>query len=63
MTTDGGLAVTPKFEVLRGDGSVIPGLYAAGLAGQGGVLLPGHGQHLGWAFTSGRLCGLGPARP
>jgi len=62
MTTDGGLAVTPKFEVLRGDGSVIPGLYAAGLAGQGGVLLPGHGQHLGWAFTSGRLCGLGLAR-
>lgn len=62
MTTDGGLDVTPNFEVLRGDGSVIPGLYAAGIAGQGGVLLPGHGQHLGWAFTSGRLCGLGLAR-
>jgi len=62
MTTDGGLAVTQKFEVLRGDGRTIPGLYAAGLAGQGGVLLPGHGQHLGWAFTSGRLCGLGLAR-
>lgn len=62
MTTDGGLDVTPNFEVLRGDGRVIPGLYAAGIAGQGGVLLPGHGQHLGWAFTSGRLCGLGLAR-
>jgi len=62
MTTDGGLAVTPQFEVLRGDGRAIPGLFAAGLAGQGGVLLPGHGQHLGWAFTSGRLCGLGLAR-
>ena len=58
MTTDGGLAVTPKFEVLHRDGRAIPGLYAAGIAGQGGVLLPGHGQHLGWAFTSGRLCGL-----
>lgn len=62
MTTDGGLAVTPQFEVLRSDGQVVPGLYAAGLAGQGGVLLPGHGQHLGWAFTSGRLCGLRLAR-
>ncbi len=25
--------------------------------GQGGLLLKGHGHHLGWAFTSGRLAG------
>jgi succinate dehydrogenase/fumarate reductase flavoprotein subunit len=36
---------------------VIPGLFAAGSAGQGGLLLEGHGHHLGWAFTSGRLAG------
>ena len=56
MTTDGGLAVSERFEVLRAE-APIPGLYAVGSAGQGGLLLPGHGQHLGWAFTSGRLCG------
>ena len=37
-------------------------LYAAGSAGQGGVLLEGHGHHLGWAFTSGRLAGAHAAR-
>ena len=57
MTTDGGLAISGRFEVLRG-AQPIRGLYAVGSAGQGGVQLPGHGQHLGWAFTSGRLCGL-----
>jgi succinate dehydrogenase/fumarate reductase flavoprotein subunit len=61
MTTDGGLAITEKFEVLGADGP-IAGLYAVGSVGQGGLLLPGHGQHLGWAFTSGRLCGRGVAR-
>jgi succinate dehydrogenase/fumarate reductase flavoprotein subunit len=55
--TDGGLRVSERLEVLRGDGSVIPGLYAAGSAGQGGLLLEGHGHHLGWAFISGRLAG------
>ena len=53
--TDGGLAITERMEVKRADGSVIPGLYAAGSNGQGGVLLEGHGHHLGWAFVSGRL--------
>ncbi len=62
MTTDGGLAVSERFEVLRAD-APIPGLYAVGSAGQGGLLLPGHGQHLGWAFTSGRLCGRAVAKP
>jgi fumarate reductase flavoprotein subunit len=43
--------------VLRGDGSVIPRLYAAGAAGQGGVLLAGNGHHICWAVTSGRRAG------
>ncbi len=53
--TDGGLAITERMEVIRLDGSIIPGLYAAGSNGQGGLLLEGHGHHLGWAFVSGRL--------
>jgi len=55
--TDGGLAVTARMEVLGQGGRVIPGLYAAGSAGQGGVLLQAHGLHLCWAFSSGRLAG------
>jgi hypothetical protein len=35
----------------------IPGLYAAGSTGQGGLLLKGHGHHLAWAFVSGRRAG------
>ncbi len=37
--------------------SPIPGLYAAGATGQGGLLLKGHGHHLAWAFVSGRRAG------
>lgn len=59
--TDGGLKVTERLEVTRADGSVIPGLFAAGSAGQGGLLLEGHGHHLGWAFISGRLAGRNAA--
>ena len=55
--TDGGLKVTDRLEVVRTDGSLIEGLYAAGSAGQGGLLLEGHGHHLGWAFISGRIAG------
>ena len=55
VLTDGGLRVSSRLEVLDGNGRVIPGLYAAGSNGQGGLLLEGHGHHLGWAFTSGRL--------
>lgn len=55
--TDGGLAIDDRFQVLREDGTPIPRLLAAGNAGQGGALLKGHGHHLGWAFTSGRLAG------
>ncbi len=55
--SEGGLKVDTQLRALDADGQPIPGLYAAGSAGQGGVLLEGHGHHLGWAFTSGRLAG------
>lgn len=55
--TDGGIAISDNLEVLGRDGQPVPGLYAAGNSGMGGVLLEGHGHHLGWAFTSGRLAG------
>ncbi|MGQ0752370.1 MAG: FAD-binding protein, partial [Betaproteobacteria bacterium] len=59
--TDGGLRVTERLAVVRADGRIIPGLYAAGAAGQGGLLLEGHGHHLGWAFISGRIAGRNAA--
>ena len=59
--TDGGLKVSVNLEVVRADGSVIQGLYAAGSTGQGGLLLEGHGHHLGWAFISGRIAGRNAA--
>lgn len=55
--TDGGLRVTERLEVTGADGKPIPGLYAAGSTGQGGLMLEGHGHHLGWAFVSGRIAG------
>ncbi|SMH38193.1 FAD-dependent oxidoreductase [Azospirillum agricola] len=57
ILTDGGLTVNRDHQVTRADGGVIPGLYAVGSVGQGGLLLEGHGHHLAWAFTSGRLAG------
>lgn len=57
MTTDGGLAVDENLRVLGENDVPIPGLYAAGSTGQGGLLLEGHGHHLGWGFTSGRIAG------
>lgn len=61
--TDGGLAVNERLEVLDSADHPIPGLFAAGSVGQGGLLLKGHGHHLGWAFTSGRLAGRHAAKP
>jgi succinate dehydrogenase/fumarate reductase flavoprotein subunit len=55
--SDGGLRVNEQLQVLDGAGSAIPGLFAAGSTGQGGLILEGHGHHLGWAFTSGRIAG------
>ncbi|MCL4764885.1 MAG: FAD-dependent oxidoreductase [Hyphomicrobiaceae bacterium] len=54
---EGGLAVDTFHRVLDGGNVPIPGLYAAGATGQGGLLLKGHGHHLAWAFVSGRRAG------
>ena len=59
--TDGGLAVNEDLQVLNSESQPIPGLFAAGSTGQGGVILDGHGHHLGWAFTSGRIAGRNAA--
>lgn len=59
--TEGGLAVNERLEVLGEGDAPIPGLFAAGANGQGGMMLMGHGHHLGWAFTSGRLAGRNAA--
>ncbi len=59
--TDGGLAIDLQLRVLDANDRPIPGLFAAGSAGQGGLLLLGHGHHLGWGFTSGRLAGRNAA--
>lgn len=59
--TDGGLRVNADLAVETSGGAPIEGLYAAGSAGQGGLLLEGHGHHLGWAITSGRIAGRSAA--
>jgi succinate dehydrogenase/fumarate reductase flavoprotein subunit len=59
--TDGGLKVSERLEVVKENNEPIDGLYAAGSAGQGGLLLEGHGHHLGWAFISGKIAGRNAA--
>jgi succinate dehydrogenase/fumarate reductase flavoprotein subunit len=59
--TDGSLQVNERLEVLDAAGDPIPGFFAAGSVGQGGMLLEGHGHHLGWAFISGRIAGRSAA--
>jgi fumarate reductase flavoprotein subunit len=61
MTTHGGLDVNMRLEVLDRARMPIPGLYAAGSTGHGGLFLGGHGHSLGWAFTSGRIAGRNAA--
>ena len=58
---EGGLAVDAEHRVLGDGDQPIPGLYAAGSTGQGGLLLKGHGHHLAWAFASGRRAGRNAA--
>jgi fumarate reductase flavoprotein subunit len=58
---EGGLAVDHQHRVLGPSDVPIPGLYAAGSTGQGGLLLKGHGHHLAWAFASGRRAGRNAA--
>ncbi|GAA4037852.1 hypothetical protein GCM10023063_23610 [Arthrobacter methylotrophus] len=59
---DGGLAVDTQLRVTTADGEAIPGLWAAGSTGQGGLQLLNHGLHIGWAMVSGRLAGRNAAR-
>ncbi len=54
---EGGLSVDSEHRVLDQEAKAIPGLFAAGSTGQGGLLLKGHGHHLAWAFVSGRRAG------
>jgi fumarate reductase flavoprotein subunit len=56
-TTEGGAAVNQQLQVLDSSGQPIPGLYAVGQNGLGGQVLWGHGLHIAWALTSGRLVG------
>lgn len=56
-TTEGGAAITEQMQVLDEDGKPVPGLYAVGQNGLGGQVLWGHGLHIAWAITSGRLVG------
>jgi succinate dehydrogenase/fumarate reductase flavoprotein subunit len=61
-TTEGGLAVNHELQALTATGDVIPGLYAVGQTGLGGQILWGHGLHIAWAITSGRLAGRNAAQ-
>lgn len=56
-TTEGGAAIDEQFRVLDDAGRPIAGLYAVGQIGLGGQILWGHGLHIAWAITSGRLVG------
>lgn len=56
-TTEGGAAIDESLRVLDRNGEPIAGLYAVGQNGLGGQVLWGHGLHIGWALTSGRLVG------
>jgi succinate dehydrogenase/fumarate reductase flavoprotein subunit len=56
-TTEGGAAINQSFAVLDAAGRPIAGLYAVGQNGLGGMILWGHGLHIAWAMTSGRLAG------
>jgi succinate dehydrogenase/fumarate reductase flavoprotein subunit len=57
IQAEGGLAADMRHRVLGRGFQPIPGLYAAGATGQGGLLLKGEGHHLAWAFVSGRRAG------
>jgi fumarate reductase flavoprotein subunit len=56
-TTEGGAAIDEANRVLDESGRPIAGLYAVGQVGLGGMILWGHGLHIAWALTSGRLAG------
>ncbi len=61
-TAEGGVAINEGLQVLDCSDRPIPGLYAVGTVGTGGQILWGHGLHIAWALTSGRLAGKQVAR-
>ena len=61
-TTEGGAAINEQFQVLDKSDRPLPGLYAVGQNGLGGQVLWGHGLHIAWAMTSGRMVGALLAR-
>ena len=61
-TTEGGVAIDRSFRALNEEAKPIPGLFAVGQNGLGGQILWGHGLHIAWAMTSGRLVGKALAR-
>ncbi|UCG08154.1 MAG: FAD-binding protein, partial [Desulfobacterales bacterium] len=56
-TAEGGVSINTSFQVLGADSQPIEGLYAVGSNGLSGMVLWGHGLHIAWAITSGRLLG------
>lgn len=62
VLTEGGLAIDTTMRVVDQEDQPIAGLYAAGSNGQGGLLLDGHGNHIGWAVISGRQAAHSIAR-
>jgi len=56
-TTEGAATIDTSLRVLDAAGEPIPGLYAVGQNGLSGMVLWGHGLHIAWAVTSGRLVG------
>jgi len=59
--TEGGLRLNRNLEVLNASGTPIPGLYGGGTNAMGGMVIFGHGLHIAWALTSGRLAGKNAA--
>lgn len=56
-TTEGSVAINTSFQALDTEGAPIEGLFVVGTCGLGGMILWGHGLHIAWAFTSGRMVG------
>ncbi len=60
--TEGGLRLNRNLQVLNTSGQPIPGLYGGGTNAMGGMVIFGHGLHIAWALTSGRIAGKNAAQ-
>ena len=56
-STCGGAMIDLTLRVLDTNNEPIQGLYAVGQIGLSGMVMWGHGLHIAWALTSGRLAG------